>query len=321
MSRISEMHSLLPIKVGTSNKMHDRHLMGLKLRMHSHKGFASDMENFDTSVSTVFIQKAAIVDKVIYDRCSAPGEDVAKGNTIRTHLHAAVEDPMIISRKEVLRMLQGMVSGCPDTAIKNSKIVWALYFIVWCELAIENGFPELATWRAFKKAVCLIVYGDDNACTVKDGYEWFNFNTFKEKSKKYGFTITDINKTGGKQPDYVPFEELEFLKRTFSMIQGWHVGPLSKHSIGKSIAWSKGPSSYEVNATHVPSLGGKWPMLQDSAAIAEHIAALFPEMALHGKQQYELWCQELIDQTKNTDILVQPPLWQEAASQLGYYFV
>nr|QKK82955.1 hypothetical protein [Erigeron annuus picorna-like virus] len=317
MSRCMEIYNQVPTKVGISSSMHDWHIFTSQLLKVGTHGFASDVENFDSSVPTPFLKGTRLVYDAIYSRCSASQENVVENARIRRVLHSAIEGAHILSRNSVFKLSQAQVSGNPATALENSWIMWALYYLVWQDLAIQNN-PNIKHYSDFRKYVGLAVYGDDNVCTVnRDVAPWFNFNTFSREAAKYGFKITDIAKTGEAVPDFLPLSELEFLKRNFTQIQGYHCGPLALSSIAKACQWIR-TSSYNIKEEHCPSLGGAWPIANEPDLIKACFIGVWKELALHGEDTYNKWRDDLLKQAAELDLDLDPPRWQEAMYKNGY---
>jgi len=280
-------------------------------------GMATDVANYDSSIMQEIIEELVGVYQTIYQRCSAPGEDVLKGNRARATLHKAVEGAYVIARDKLYKLRQAMVSGCPGTAIENSFVIWALYAIIWKRLALRHH-PDVATYADFRSNVELAVYGDDNVATVKPGFSWFNFNSFQQEAAKMGFTITDALKLGGDVPDYMPLSQLDFLQRGFEQRGSFYVGALTYKSLGKALHWVHGAKAYNVRTRHVPSLGGAWPVSPDPTRAADAVNGLWPELALRGREEYEKIKQEVMLEAARLHLDVNPPTFREASAMMGY---
>jgi hypothetical protein len=316
MLRVMELYNDIPVKVGISATMKDWNSLAYQLRKVSNQGFASDVSRFDSSVPIVFLEEVTAVFNAIYTHCSLPGELIDEGNRIREVLHRAIEGALVIGKKAVFKLDQAQVSGNPATALENSFIMWALYYLVWKKLAVEHS-PHMATYKAFRENVYLAIYGDDNICTVSPQCPWFNFNTFAKAALDYGFLITDAKKRGGVIPDFQPLEEMDFLKRSFRQEQNLWCGPLDIQSIGKSLCWIR-DSAYNIKREHVPTLGGSWPTSDNADLISASITAMWPEIALHGRETYQRWVDHLVPQFGELGISAIPPRWEQAMAVYDY---
>lgn len=252
----------------------------------------------------------------IYTRCGIRTDNIEQDNNVRTILHKAIEGAVVISHNSIFKLSQAQVSGNPATAVENSIVIWALYYLVWKRLCKAHGRAELANFRAFSENVALACYGDDNVCTVSPDVPFFNFNTFKKEALKFGFSITDAAKRGGEVPDYQPLSEMSFLKRGFSKIQGMACGPLELESIAKSFMWIR-DQSYTIKDIH--TVHKQWPITTNKTLAAQSIDAMWCELALHGQEVYEEIASRVLSQCHSTGIMVNPPTWQAAMLEKGYY--
>jgi len=316
MLRCMELYRSVPAKVGISNSMSDWHLLTSQLLKVSSFGFASDVENFDSSVPEPFLKGTRLVHDVIYRETAEPGTDHIGDAKVRKVLHSAIEGAYVISRKSLYKLLQAQISGNPGTALENSWIMWALYALCWNDLAQVHD-PMKYGYTQFRKYVYLACYGDDNICSVSPDAPWFNFNTFKERAQHYGFKITDAAKVGGDVPDFVPVMDLEFLKRGFKKIQGWYVGPLELNSIAKSIMWIR-QGAYKITEEHIPQLGGSWPVANDNDLISDSVDQAWAELALHGEDTYNTWRRDIVKQAHNINVTISAPSWKEAMARKDY---
>lgn len=311
--RCTEMYAELPPKIGISSSFEDWHCFTYSLLKVCDKGFASDVENFDSSVPLVFLKGVRKVYDAIYAKCGDGSYDVEEAKRVRDVLHEAIEGAEVIALGKLFKLTQAQVSGNPGTALENSWIIWALYYLVWKDLAQFHA-PELKSYSEFRKRVSLGIYGDDNLCTVDPTCTWFNYNTFAKTAAKYGFSITDAAKKGGLVPDYLPLAEMSFLKRSFVNIQNYWCGPLELDSIAKCMTWIKG-HTYRYNS----EVG--FPISSNKALVETSINAMWPELALHGKEKYEEWISVIMPQTHALGLRLLPPTWSQAMLVRGYNVV
>lgn len=319
--RLTETFHEHPIKVGISGQMKDWHIMTTQLKSYSNSAFASDVSSFDSNIHKTFIENTKLVFEEIYKQCGLNPESYEEEKLIRATLHKGIEGAHILGMGNVYKLCQAQVSGNPGTAYENSMIMWCLFAM--CFIAIARKVDRTkANYAAFKENVMLAVYGDDNICTVKEGAKWFNFNSFKEQAEEFGFLITDAAKTGGECPDFNTLEELEFLKRGFLTVQGWHMGPLMKASIGKMISWCRADQgSYKISAQHIPTMGGEWPLCQNTAIMRINITNAYANLALHGKEEYYRLAKIIDDsiaKSGRTELHMPIPTWADACLLSGY---
>jgi len=318
--RTTEIHPLIPPKVGISMNMEEWTSFTFSLLKISDKGFASDFAGFDSSVPLKFLKRIPSIINAVYQRCDPNWK--LEDDLVRIILHLAMEGAFVLSGEKVFQLEQAQVSGNPGTATENSLIVWLLYFCIYKILALKNA-PHLATYFWFRKLVSLFVYGDDNGCTIAPEIQsWFHFNSFKKYAAEFGFTVTDAAKAGGDIPDIIPIQEMTFLKRSFVEKDGIWLCPIEKASIGKMIHWIKDKPAYRATEKTIGKEHPfKFPISHHTAKIEDSIDMMWMELALHGKEWYHEQRDLLLKQAPGLGLELQPPTWKEAAARLGYYFM
>lgn len=318
--RMTEINNMIPPKVGISMNMEEWTRFTFSLLAVSDTGFASDMRGFDSSVPTKYMKAIPRLVNAVYRRCDPNWKE--EDDLVRTVLHLAMEGAHVLSGKKVFKLEQAQVSGNPGTATENSLIMWLLYFCVFKILAIKHA-PHLASYVAFRKMVSLAVYGDDNLCTVAPEIQsWFHFNSFKDVAKEFGFDVTDAGKLGGDIPDIINIREMTFLKRSFVEKDGIWLCPIEESSLGKMIHWIKDNPGFRVTEETIGNPPNhKFPISHATGKIEDSINMLWKELSLHGKKYYEEKRDLILKQASRLDLHLQPPTWQEAAAQLGYYFM
>lgn len=315
MLRLQELHATLPPKIGISSDRDSWNTLAYSMLAVGTHGFATDVANFDSSVPTAFMEGALKVWNSIYTACPSPGADTAKENATRDTLHRAVEGAHVICGNKLYKLTQAQVSGNPGTAMENSFVIWALYYIVWKRLAKIHA-PQFANYRSFRKNVALAIYGDDNICTVApDCLPWFNYNSFAKEALTLGFHITDAAKIGGDIPDSIPLEKMEFLKRSFRKEQGYYCGPLAQTSLAKAVMWIHDTESYEVTKNH---LEHGFPISLNLTTLKDSLLNTMTEVALHGKKVYQEWIDMIVPEAGRIGVEFVPPRWQAAMALKGY---
>nr|WKV33360.1 MAG: RNA-dependent RNA polymerase [Riboviria sp.] len=309
LARLTELNTLIPPKVGTSSHMSDWHRMTHFLLGMCDSGIATDFSAFDATVPLPFMQGVIRVLNLIYKRCD-PNWTI-EDHIARFTLHQAVEGGYIIVGDKVYKLDQAQLSGNPGTAIENSIIVWALYFLCWLILALIHA-PHLANFDAFEEYIRLVCYGDDNLATIHpDVQSWFNFSNFVKTCAKFGFKATDALKTGADVPDIQHITEMDFLKRKFRYLQGYWTGQLSMESLGKWLHWVRSTPAYDK--TSLP-----WPVSGDINTISVSLNHIWPDIAMHGEEEYYRLRDKILSQSCKLGLQLNPPLWEDACSQFGY---
>lgn len=112
--------------------------------------------------------------------------------------------------------------------IANSLLMRSAYFKLW---PVELGAPI-----PFRKAVSVMVYGDDVSGSVRKGFDWFNHISYAEFLKERDMVFTMPDKESTPTP-YMHDRDADFLKRhnRFNPDTGLIHGTLQESSIFKSL--------------------------------------------------------------------------------------
>jgi len=159
--------------------------------------------------------------------------------------------------------LKGMPSGFLATLIFNSLVNgWLL----------EMAFDLLVTDGDYERDVTTANVGDDNINGVEASIgRVFNMLTIQPVYKRFGYIVTPAKK-GGQMLATIKFEDLTFLKRTFSPNEEFgYLAPLAKDSLIKSLCFE-------------PIKSGTSPAARLEAAYENALRESF----LHGKE-YFMW--------------------------------
>lgn len=172
--------------------------------------------------------------------------------------------------------------------------------------------PSESGFDSFMRNVCLSVYGDDNICTVSpEVEEWFHFNSFKAGAAEFGITVTDAAKTGTEQPNLIPLDSMEFLKRNFRREGLFIMSPLNKQSIYKTLGWSKSKPAYQYN--------GEWRVSRDIDVMQQTLSDVFTELAMHGQHDYDVECERVRNACKGSPLNVVIPSRRDALMRTPFW--
>lgn len=308
--RIGETFDMHPIKVGINFNSLEGHALYHYFAEVSDHGFDMDYANWDGGVPRAFTEAVPRLINRVYQHCSDDKEWKASHDVARLSLHRAVERALVVSGNRVWRLEGSQVSGNPGTAVENSLINWILTFCVWLRLARIYA-PELANYASFKKYVRCGFYGDDFFAAVHpDVQSWFHFNSCKDIVTIYGFKATSAAKSTGEVPNIRPLAELEFLKKSFRNESGYWVGKANLDSIVKQLSWIRYSPPYSP-------VDSEWPVCSDPALVAQSIDTIFPELALHGREFFDVWCKKIRKAIKGKPIMLNFPSYEECYATLG----
>jgi hypothetical protein len=154
---------------------------------------------------------------------------------------------------------------------------------------IGTGLPA----SSFNKFVAANFTGDDNIMAVRYPIR-FDHTLIQKILGDVGITYTMADKTSDSVP-YVRGDSVEYLKRTFSVIQDKVVAPLSKDSLIKSL-----------------STVTKSKVLCEEEQMAQIIEVANREYSLHGKETYDKMHDifvDIIDRTPELRVYIPPRFW------------
>lgn len=205
--------------VGTNVHSMDWTIIAEKLRKHPNFCDA-DYSNYDRRIHQLILQIAyEIIIEVIQRNAPdvwAEARRVLADEAIRSY---------IVDYLTVYMTERGNKSGDYLTTIINCIVNWIHAFYVW---VIVTGIDD---WYIFTLNVEVCSFGDDIIMSVSDEFKhFFNYFTIKEVLSGIGHTITPGCKSEI-ESEFVPFEELQFLKRTFVKYENIYLPRLIKTSI------------------------------------------------------------------------------------------
>jgi len=148
----------------------------------------------------------------------------------------ALVEHYLVCGDTLLHALGSHVTGEPLTALINS-IVCIIFCVASWLLITEKKFGKSWSVQSFFDNVGPVVFGDDNAQGVNPNCTFYNCRSIAEAGKDLGFVITTASKNGDER-EYIPFEELTFLKRRFVPDgDGFYFAPLATESLTECIQW------------------------------------------------------------------------------------
>lgn len=309
LARVTEMHATLPVKIGVNACGEEWEEFYYQLAKVSMMGFCADAKFWDAHMPRMFTEEMAMMFNMMYQELDPKHDE--EDDVVRIALHRNVERPVVLVAKTARQFRCGQISGFPGTAPENSIQHWALAYMVYKRLAIAHGAYDMATFAVFMEKIGQGYYGDDSIYTVAhDAQEFFHFNSFVEEARNFGFEFTSSNKSGDAEPNLRSLNELDFLKRNFAHVMDRIVGPISLNSLGKHLEWIQHAPAYDINDD-----GERYKVCDDLDKISQSIDMMWPELALHGQQQYHQWRRAIVNQSTNIGIAVNPPMWGAAFLQ------
>lgn len=171
---------------------------------------------------------------------------------IRKHLLISSVRSYHVRGKFLELWLTSWASGNYCTALFNSGANYVKTLYGWAKIACRS-IPKpmksdyLSALNVFHVVVYVKFMGDDNRMAVREGYEYFNMQTFSEVVKEFGDVYTDVNK-GVELREFVPVSEASILKRisVYHEDLGLYLGALDLEVIQDMVCYTVRGREMEV---------------------------------------------------------------------------
>ena len=173
-----------------------------------------------------------------------------------------------LAGKQVYKPLGGNPSGNPLTVIINS-----LCNMMLVRLAYFDMYPTRT--RPASSSLMIKVYGDDLVMGVSSDSPEFTFRSFKQFLNNAGLDFKEPKKTA-KIYDYVPIQQVEYLKRMFVVSPYGVLAPLDMKSVTEMVNWVRiSPDPKE--------------------AIIQNLDVVRRELIYHGEEIYNNYLTRIVD--------------------------
>ncbi|APG76782.1 hypothetical protein [Beihai picorna-like virus 99] len=258
---LMEKHDVCPAKIGISQKPDD----WSKLYTFLDNGgqyIAGDYSAFDKCMHYELMEGIGRMANEFYDD---------EYSHLRLKLLKKVFCSYRLVDGVVFQTFGGMPSGCYLTASFNS-MVNALYWYIFLAEHVDDTERHKDWFR-------LATFGDDHVVAVYN-QPHINQVTFSEWLKRYGLSYTTPIK-GTIVEEYIPFEQVTFLKRSFRFDGVRYWGPLDLDTILDSAQWYRVSSSTKA--------------LTPEELCNEIYSNVLLELVHHGKEVYDEWTQKMKD--------------------------
>lgn len=220
------------------------------------RSIAGDFSKFDKNMQAAAIRAAF---EVLIMLSHTSGNFNETDLRIQRGIATDLSQPVVNYNGDVFLFMGGNSSGHPLTVIINS-IVNSIY------MRVAYGEITKKSLESFRTDVRLITYGDDNLL-VSDVPE-FNHSAIQEVLAKYDISYTMADKDS-ESTAFLPMEKVNFLKRTFRVLDGRIVAPLELESTYKSLL------CYQARTS-----------ITEGEQAAQSYLSARREWALHGKQVF-----------------------------------
>lgn len=184
---------------------------------------AGDFKNYDGSIPPQFMQAVGSLVNRLYD-------DGEVNANVRDVLMYNIYNSIHLNGADVYQVFKANPSGNPFTTVMNSLVNTMLMLYAWMRMGYS-----LADYHRFVRA---INYGDDNVLKVSPHCPKFTMKTIAVALQDLDIVYTPAKKNDVNY-DYLPLEEVTFLKRHFvydESIAYWQA-PLEEDSFVESLYW------------------------------------------------------------------------------------
>nr|WFR54691.1 polyprotein [Ischnura senegalensis iflavirus 2] len=163
--------------------------------------------------------------------------DSAESDLVREVMTEEVCCAIHLMHKWLYQVCAGLPSGCPGTAILNSKVNMYYIAVAWLEIMANTEFGDM---RSFEDNVRLVTYGDDLIMSVSPFVcERFNMLTIVSCLGKYDIKMSPPDKSSVVDKKWLDWTTVTFLKRGWRLrtADTW-LAPIDVLSVWECPQWS-----------------------------------------------------------------------------------
>jgi hypothetical protein len=307
-----EYFSIFPMKIGINPCGRDWHeLYTWMSHVGTERCFDADYKNYDAHLPAALFKALITLYTTIYEALDPNVTD--DDQIIRATLIKHLVNPLIVIDDKVVRINQGFISGSPQTALDNSFNNALIYMYAWRKLSYKYNNGRFLAYPEMLKHIRFSVYGDDNICSIsEDVFQWFNPTTFSAIVREdFNMQITDAHK----KMDIVcsPLKDLEFLKRSFILMDGEMVGGLAISSIIKMVSYTKIGASQKPDVQMLRYHQGSY--VTDPQRLHDLAKCAFEALSLHGEPVYNLYKNKIFKVMRR---FYEPPPWSDMFRDVYY---
>jgi hypothetical protein len=193
-----EQHVYNEVSVGIDPKSEWKPFFEL-VKRNGDNWVAGDYKNFDCHINIQIVDAVCDLIDTYYD----DGHSLLRRTLVRSMFNT-----YRLANKTLYRVVQGLPSGFPMTAIFNS-----LANGLFLRMAYYSVRPEGVT-DEFSNCCTARCYGDDHIVRVSNDAPWFNMISIRDYLSEHAFVYTDPEK-GEITTEYLDEFRLTYLKRDF----------------------------------------------------------------------------------------------------------
>lgn len=218
---------------------------------------AGDYSRFDAS-------QLAMILRELIDIINNWYSDSEENQRVREILFMETWNSFHINSGLTLEWVKSLPSGHPLTTIIN-----CMFNSIAFRMAFGKCFDSPNAITRFRENVELVVYGDDNIASVSEkAAEHFNYYTLTTSMAYFGLTYTTETKEQVSSK-FRSLEDVDFLKRGFSLVNGKYIAPLRWDTVRQMVNWyRKG--------------------IDEGSRQVANVECALREATLHGENEFEL---------------------------------
>lgn len=179
-----------------------------KLARFEYNAFELDVSDWDSSCNQLFLEGQR---DIRWSFLSSKYQTLDNWKRLCSLYDDIIHSVVVLENADLVRKHTGNPSGCANTIVDNTMILFRLFAYCYIKLARQQGIkPE---YNEFMQNVVAALCGDDNTFTVSDEIKgWFNARSIIEVSKEIGFTVKVPSDDAW---DARPLHECQFLSQSF----------------------------------------------------------------------------------------------------------
>lgn len=299
-SHIMNNHIECEAAVGINYHSLDWGVLYRRLRVHGN-WIAGDYSKYDKTFPRQLMLMVADLANDYY-------KDSAENQTVRRTLMETLASRYHLANRTIYFQGHGNPSGNPLTVIINSLGNMALMRLAYLALARIHD-PRLI--YDFEQHVSLSVYGDDNVGTVSNAALWFNMRNISTTLAAYGVTYTPPKCGSQSLDEFIPFEEVTYLKRRFRDDSGIVFAPLPIDVIREIPLWIRRGGDYE-DATLVNVFMAQLEAFHWGQAIYEELSSSLYDACFHaGITPSQIPFEEFLTRWKRATLGSEFQIWHQ----------
>lgn len=269
--RFYESHMLTWSFVGGSKYLLGWDRLYRKLSRFEHNAFELDAKDWDSSCSVLLLEGQRDIRWEFLEREARSLDNwIRFRNLYDDIIHSVV----VLENGDLVRKHTGNPSGCANTIVDNTMILFRVMSYCYIRLAREAGIEP--TYDSFMTNVVAALCGDDNTFTVSDDIKiWFNARSIARVAKELGITLEAPSERAW---DARPLEQCQFLSQSFVKEGEFWLPAPDTDRILSSLKWGSGDNDIRWHYLRACALrNDSWANLECRHIIEDYLNYLLRE--------------------------------------------